>query len=173
MKAKRASLWYIISEKSQKYPDATVLWTREREWTWKQVTDAASQYARFFLSQGVRPGQGVSFYLLNHAEFMIAWLGLLQLGCWPAMINYNLEGTALVHCLKVSGSNLVFVDDDNACRARIDNSRNDIEQDLGMKIVHLDAATKREIAAQSTQILEDEYPRTASGITPAAIFYTR
>lgn len=134
---------------------------------------AASQYARFFLSQGVRPGQTVSFYLLNQAEFVLAWLGLLQLGCWPAMINYNLEDTALIHCLKVAGSNLVLVDDDNACRGRIENSRTSIEQDLNMKIVHLDTVTKRQVAALSIEPVEDEYPRTATGSSPVAIFYTR
>lgn len=89
------------------------------------------------------------------------------------MINYNLEDTALVHCLKVSGANLVLVDDDKMCRARIEKDRTTIEHDLSMKIVHLDAATKQEIATLSAEQLPDEYAKTVRGYTPVSIFYTR
>ncbi|KAL9108060.1 MAG: hypothetical protein Q9227_007166 [Pyrenula ochraceoflavens] len=168
----RTSLWLLFAANVQRYPDATCIWTREKEWTWKEIQDATAKYARFFLSQGVQPGDLVSFYLMNGAEFMIAWLALFQIGCAPAMVNYNLEDTALVHCLKVADSKLVFADNDKSCRERIEKSRTVIEKDLGMKIVYLDARFKDSISDFSTEVLGDELRKNVTGKSPAAIFYT-
>lgn len=42
-------------------------------------------------------------YLHNSAEFCIIFFALHCIGAFPALINYNLEGQALLHCLKVTG----------------------------------------------------------------------
>ena len=100
----------MLLETAKQYPNMTCLWTRERSYTYQDVREQACQYAHYFLSQGVKKGDLVGFFLQNRAEFIIAWVGLWSIGCAPAAINYNLTGDALVHCLKISGAKFTLVD---------------------------------------------------------------
>jgi acyl-CoA synthetase (AMP-forming)/AMP-acid ligase II len=64
---------------------------------------------------------------------MFTLLAIWALGTAPAMINYNLTGDALVHCLKISNSKVLVVDEDADCRQRVEECRDRIEQELGIK----------------------------------------
>jgi acyl-CoA synthetase (AMP-forming)/AMP-acid ligase II len=46
----------------------------------------------------------------NKAEFLFVWLGLLCIGAVPALINFNLTGTPLLHCIKVADAKLFIFD---------------------------------------------------------------
>src|SRR3954451_2316560 len=140
----RGNPWFVLLETVKRYPDMTCLWTRERSYTYQEVQDQACQYAHFFLSQGVKKGDLVAVYLQNSAEFMAVWVALWSIGCAPAAINYNLSGDALLHCLKISGSKLLLVDEDSGCRERIGESLDAIT-DLGMKPMTLDGSLKAQI----------------------------
>ena len=67
-----------------------------------------------------RPGELVAMYLINSPEFLLIWMAMMAIGCAPAFINYNLEGNALIHCLKVCETKIILCDDDAACRKRIE-----------------------------------------------------
>lgn len=131
------------------------------------------RYAQFYLSQGIRPGELVAFYLTNSPEFMFAYVGSWAIGTAPAMINYNLSGDALIHCLKLSGSKIVLVDEDTECRDRIEQVRDRIETELGMKIVVLNAESKLKIAAIPAKRPEDRYRESMAGTFPMCLIYTR
>ena len=88
------------------------------------------------------------------------------------MINFNLAGDALVHCLKVSGAKVVLIDEDAAVRGRIINERARVEG-LGMALVPLDESLKRNIASRKPQRPEDSYREGVKGNFPASLFYTR
>lgn len=103
----------------------------------------------------------------------MAWLGLWAIGAAPAMINYHLAGKALIHCLKVSGAKLLLVDEDTELVARIEDERADIEAQLGMKILVLDADAKRDIRAMKAERPDDAYRKGVKGNWPMSIFYTR
>lgn len=122
---------------------------------------------------GVKPGQLVAFYLQNSPEFLIAWIALWSIGCAPAMLNYNLAGDALLHCLKISESPLMLVDDDPKCAARVEEQRSTFENDLGMKIVSLDDALKSHIKSTfPTKVPDDKNRRGMAGSFPIALAYT-
>lgn len=95
------------------------------------------------------------------------------MGSAPAMVNYNLSGDALIHCLKLSGSRLVLVDEDAECRIRIEDVRDRIENELGMKIVILNADTRRSIGAIPAKRPEDRYRESMTGTFPMCLIYTR
>ena len=40
----------------------------------------------------------------NRIEYIPLWLGLAKVGVVPALINYNLRGDALVHCVQIASS---------------------------------------------------------------------
>lgn len=88
------------------------------------------------------------------------------------MINYNLGGKALIHCLKVSGATLLLVDEDPALVGRINEARGEIEGTLGMQIAVIDSETKEGIQNQSTDRIPDSYREVVKGDWPMAMFYT-
>lgn len=150
----------------------TCLWTRDRSYTYKDVLQQACQYAHFFLSRGVKKGDLVGFYLQNRSEFIIAWIGLWSIGCAPAAINYNLSGDALIHCLKISGAKLTLVDEDQTCRARIDEVSNILTSDLGMDLETLDESLKVQIRGYPTSLPPKDLAMKIDGQFPAILLYT-
>lgn len=156
----------------KKYPDMVCLWTRERSYTYRDVQEQACQYAHFFLSEGVKKGDLVGFYLQNRAEFIIAWMGLWSIGCAPAAINYNLSGDALVHCLKISGAKLTLVDEDPTCRARVEERRETLSGELGMNLMDLDDSLKAYIRTLPTTLPPLELATNVPGEWPAILLYT-
>lgn len=174
VKRNRISLYYLFEETALgRPPNDDCIWSREGCYTWSQAYERAHQWGQWFLAQGVRPGDLVSFYLTNSPEFVFAWLGLWSIGAAPAMINYNLAGKALIHCLSVSGATLLLVDEDPELVARVEDVRADIEMQLGMRISILDGALKNGIRGMKADRPEDAYREGVRGNWPMAIFYTR
>ena len=88
------------------------------------------------------------------------------------MINFNLAGDALVHCLKISGAKSVLVDEEGKVRTRIDGERQAIEK-LGMQSIVLSRDLKTFIAAKTAQRPDDSCREGVTGSFPGALFYTR
>ena len=89
------------------------------------------------------------------------------------MINYNLAGEALVHCVKVPGAKLMLVDDDEKCLERVNNVRGRLERELGIKLVVLSSSLKAEVAAKTMERPSDNLRDGVTQEFPAALFYTR
>lgn len=105
-------------------------------------------------------------YLHNSAEFIMLMFATLCIGAGPALINYNLEGKALMHCLAVCESKLLIADSDAECQRRIEGSRQQLEA-AGTKIVTLDASLKESVSSRATaQPPEDELRRGMKGDFP-------
>jgi acyl-CoA synthetase (AMP-forming)/AMP-acid ligase II len=153
-------------------PDEEAIWSRTGSYTWSQVYNKSLQYAKFYLEHGVRPKDIVAFYLTNSPEFVFAWLGLWAIGCAPAMINFHLNCEALIHCVKLTGSKMVLVDWDEGCRARIEESRLELEK-IGIKIVFLDDAVKQHIDALQPTRPPDSYRSGLRIRDPGFLLFTR
>jgi len=121
----------------------------------------------------VKPKDFVSFYLTNSPDFVFAWLGLWAIGASPAMINYNLAGKALMHCLGVSGASLLLVDEDPALKARVEEVQEQIEGELKMRIIVMDKDLKNGIRSLNAERPSDTYRERVKGDDPMVIFYTR
>lgn len=89
------------------------------------------------------------------------------------MINFNLSGDALVHCLRISGAAILLVEDLADCKARIDEEAEKIKTDLHMRIVPLSNDLKRKIGSGKVVRIGDQYRQDVCGDTPIALLYTR
>ncbi len=89
------------------------------------------------------------------------------------MINYNLAGEGLLHCLRTSSAKVMLVDEDSEVRARMEEVREKVEGELGIRIVVLDAATKAEIMALEPKRPEDSYRDGTLPSDSMGLFYTR
>jgi len=89
------------------------------------------------------------------------------------MINYNLAGKALIHCLKVPQSTMLLVDEDPALRARIEESREQIEGELSTTIKVLDFHTMKDVRNQKAERPADIFREGVRGDWPMVMFFTR
>ncbi|KAF2179764.1 acetyl-CoA synthetase-like protein [Zopfia rhizophila CBS 207.26] len=172
LKENRLSLWYSFAEQAQKYPDSLCIWSRDQQYTWQETYDRAVQWARFFLAQGVKPGDLVATYLMNSADFIVIWLSLWCIGCAPAMVNYNLKGNSLVHCLRVSQAKVLLVDTDENCSERFEVSRDVIERELGITALYLNPELKTKVEASPVVVPDDSYRASVTGHSPTCLLYT-
>lgn len=168
VQANRIAPWYLVEEVCERQPHIRALWTRERSWTYGEMYSTTLQMAQWMLEQGVRPGDLVALYLRNSAEFMMLMFATFAIGASVAPINYNLEGRALMHCLTVVESRLLIVDADEECRARVERSREEMEQ-KGILAVVLDDALKRDFAARPVVKPDDALARGVKPTFPYAI----
>ncbi|KAJ4363340.1 hypothetical protein N0V95_001113 [Ascochyta clinopodiicola] len=137
-----------------------------------KVHDKAVQWAHFFLEQGVKPGDMVGTYLTNSADFIVIWLGLWCIGCAPAMLNYNLKGDAMIHCLRIANVKVVLVDADAECAERFEEVRGKVEGELGVTPFTVDDALLQRIYSGRTDVPGDEYRENVSGFDPTCLLYT-
>jgi acyl-CoA synthetase (AMP-forming)/AMP-acid ligase II len=173
VKEKRTSLYYLFEKAVKHRANRECIWSREGCYTWNQAYDRVNQYGHWFLAQGVRPRDLVAFYMQNSPDFIFAWLGLWSIGAAPAMINYNLSGKALLHCLKISGAKLMLIDYDQELRNRIDDVGTEIVNELGITPVVIGKDFKRELLAMTAERPEDTYRADVQGNWPICLFYTR
>ncbi|TPX31178.1 hypothetical protein SmJEL517_g05430 [Synchytrium microbalum] len=103
--------WRIFAKSVEKHPnkEAFVYAEDGRSWTYGELHRDSNAFSNILLQLGVKPKDIVPLVMENSPEFVIAWLGILKIGACCAMINHNLRGNALSHCLTVSnGKAIVF-----------------------------------------------------------------
>jgi acyl-CoA synthetase (AMP-forming)/AMP-acid ligase II len=146
------------------------IWSRQGVYNWDQTHERAVQYAQYFISKGIKPGESVAMYLQNSPEFMFIWLGLFAIGCSPAMINYNLTGEALLHCVKISKSKLMIVDDEFADRVAVFGEP---VREMGIEIVVLSEEVKSHVNSLKAVTPGPEYRKHIKGSDSMCLLYTR
>ncbi|CAD6444486.1 231988e4-728c-4915-b0b4-114580479c27 [Sclerotinia trifoliorum] len=171
-KNNRLCLYYLFEDSVKAHPNTECIWSREGCYTWAESYDRVNQYGQWYLSQGVKPGDLVAFYLQNSPDFLFAWLGLWSIGAAPAMINHNLAGKALIHCVKVPSAKLILVDDDEELKARIEEEKETLEGELGIKILVMDSSVRSEIRSTKTDRPDDVYREGVKAKSPLGLLYT-
>ena len=82
--------------------------------TYGEMDAIANRYAHWAKGQGLRRGQTAALFLPNRIEYLPIWYGLSKIGVTTALINNNLVGTQLTHCLNIAAAAHVIVDADTA-----------------------------------------------------------
>lgn len=78
--------------------------------TYAQLNERANRYARWALASGARTGDAIALLMENKPEYLVAWLGIVKMGGVAALINTNLTGMGLAHCLNISGAKHAIVE---------------------------------------------------------------
>ena len=86
----------------------------ETQWTYDDMETYANRVAAWTKAQGIKQGDTVAVFARNRIEYIPLWFGLSKLGVIPALLNYQLAGKALAHCVNISGANHVIMDIDMA-----------------------------------------------------------
>jgi len=82
--------------------------------TFGELDALANRYAHWAKAQGLTRGQTVALFMPNRLEYMAVWYGLTKIGVICALINNQLTGTGLAHCLNISNALHCLVDGNTA-----------------------------------------------------------
>jgi citronellyl-CoA synthetase len=72
--------------------------------TWNDLNERSNRYAHALKSLGITRGDTVSVVMENRIEFICLLAALHKIGAVASLVNTNLTGNALVHCLSITGS---------------------------------------------------------------------
>jgi acyl-CoA synthetase (AMP-forming)/AMP-acid ligase II len=131
----RCNIFYTLEERALNKSTAnrTYLAFGDRTWTYVQTYETALRYANYFKNRyALKPKDIVALNFMNSDYYVVLLHAFWALGVKPALINYNLTGEALSHCVQVAQSRVMLVDpevaanvDDNV-RAKLGDLRIDI-----------------------------------------------
>jgi fatty-acyl-CoA synthase len=80
--------------------------------TFGEMDALANRYAHWAEHTGLRRGDVVALLMPNRLDYLPIWYGLTKVGVATALINNQLSGDALAHCLNVSGAGHCLVDEE-------------------------------------------------------------
>jgi fatty-acyl-CoA synthase len=89
----------VIGELARTQADAPALISTHESLTYGALSARANRYARWALDCGLAKGDVVGLMMPNRPEYMAIWLGLTGIGVVVALINTQLRGAALAHCI--------------------------------------------------------------------------
>ncbi len=93
----------LLSRLAEQRSDAPALLSREGNMSYGQLARRIHRYARWALAQGLRAGDTAALLMPNRPDYLAAWLGLTRAGIKVALLNTQLTGPALAHCVRVVG----------------------------------------------------------------------
>ncbi|TGJ82773.1 hypothetical protein E0Z10_g5998 [Xylaria hypoxylon] len=139
---KRISPYYFFEKHAQAQPSEECIWWRGGSYTWNAAYTRANQYAHFFLSQGVKPNDLVSLFMINSPDFVLAH----------------------------RRSQLMFADGPDELLERLDTVQDNLLAS-GVRIVKL-SSVRGEIEALPTTRPPDEFRAAVTPSSAFGLFYT-
>ena len=102
--ARAAGEWAAI------YGDAPAVLSDREQFSFRALAERANRYSRWALAAGLAKGDVVALMMGGRPEYFALWLGLTQVGVVVALLNVNLVGAALAHCVRVAGARAAIVE---------------------------------------------------------------
>ncbi|KAI7861336.1 hypothetical protein BDF14DRAFT_1734405 [Spinellus fusiger] len=99
-----------FKERVKEDPHKVFIYFEGKEYTLLQLEKASNQLANWLLSHHVQKKDIVCMMLQNHPTFFIALFAISKVGAIPALLNTNLKGKSLEHCVGVTNSKLLLFD---------------------------------------------------------------
>ena len=127
-----------FEEAVDKFPDNVAVEDEHRSLTYRELDALANRYGHWAKGRGLRRGEVIALVMMNRVEYLAAWLGFSKVGIATALINTNLTGQALAHCLTISGAFNVVADED--CWRQVEEARPFVKQNLMLWVLGLDGA---------------------------------
>ena len=86
----------------------------DRQWTYDEFETYANRVAGWAQGQGLKVGDTVAIFVRNRLEYIALWFGLSKVGVVPALLNFQLAGKALAHCVNISDAQHLILDHEMA-----------------------------------------------------------
>ncbi len=99
----------VIEERAAQLDDTPALLSNRECLTYRELAQRSNQYARWALDQGIAKGEVVGLLMTNRPEYMAIWLGITSVGGVVSLLNTNLAGPSLAHCINVASPDHLIV----------------------------------------------------------------
>lgn len=112
--AKRRSRIFpdVVEDMARRFSDKAALLSDRETFTYSELNARANRYARWAKANGVAKGDTVCLLMPNRPEYVAIWLGITRMGGVVALLNTNISGKALAHCINIVSPKHVIVADD-------------------------------------------------------------
>ena len=91
----------ILHELGEGFGEAPALLSERETLTYAALSKRVNQYAHWAIAQNLARGETVCLLMRNRPEYLAIWLGIVQVGGVVALLNTNLSGPALGHCINI------------------------------------------------------------------------
>ena len=99
----------VIDELGDTLGDKPALLSDRECFSYIDLAGRARRYSRWTLAQGVAKGDVVGVLMSNRPEYLAIWLGVTRVGGVVALLNTNLTGQSLAHCIGAASAKHVIV----------------------------------------------------------------
>lgn len=147
-------------EAVDKFPDNVAVEDDRRSLTYRELDAMANRFGHWAQSRRLKRGDTVALVMLNRAEYIAAWMGFAKVGVGTALINTNLTGHALAHCLTISNASQVLTCEE--CWRKVEDARPFVGRNMMLWVLGLDDADE---ADERRGI--DKPVRSGSSVRPA------
>jgi fatty-acyl-CoA synthase len=102
----------VIEAMAETRGDAQALLSTAKCLTYGALAACANRTARWALHHGLAKGDTVCLMMPSRPEYMAIWLGLTSVGIVVSLLNTQLRGPSLAHCIDIAAPQHVIVTDD-------------------------------------------------------------
>jgi fatty-acyl-CoA synthase len=99
----------VVEELAEQWGDAPSLLSDRECLTYRALATRVNQYARWGMETGIAKGEVVCLLMTNRPEYMAIWLGITSVGGVVSLLNTNLPGPSLAHCVNVVSPKYIIV----------------------------------------------------------------
>ncbi|MGA2058215.1 MAG: long-chain-acyl-CoA synthetase [Bradyrhizobium sp.] len=100
----------VVEDWSNKHPEQPALISASGNVSYRALADRINRYALWALSVGINPGDRVCLIMPTRSDYIAAWLGISRVGGIVALINTNLVGQSLAHCINIVGADHIIIE---------------------------------------------------------------
>ena len=100
---------WLFEDLARKYGPRDALVSERERFTYAELDARANRYARWAQGQGLNKGDAVCLLMANRPEYVAIWLGITRAGGVVALLNTNLTGASLAHCISIVAPKHVIV----------------------------------------------------------------
>jgi fatty-acyl-CoA synthase len=99
----------VVQELAEKFGDAQALISERECFSHRQLAERMNRYSRWALHRDIGQGDVVALLMPNRPEYLAIWLGISAVGGVVSLINTNLLGRSLSHCINIVAPKHVIV----------------------------------------------------------------
>ncbi len=103
------SIATLIDRQAARRPHAAAILTAEEQIDWAGLRALSDRVANLLIGQGLRKGDAVALNMENSILFLACAIGITRAGGIAGLINTNLKGAQLVHCVRAIDARLSIV----------------------------------------------------------------
>ena len=104
------SLADVVDAHASRAAEAPALVAEQGSLTYGALAQRSNQVARWAMDFGLKSGDTVCLMLPNSPDYLAIWLGLSRVGIVTALLNTQITGPSLAHCIAMAGARVAIID---------------------------------------------------------------